>query len=104
MNQSNSNNMNNDSRFSRLGSQSLVIPQIDDKRVYERQAKNYNIINIQPKEYHDTIKQFPKYRLENQDGNFYKKVQLENEYRQRYVDQMREREDQKWNEIRRLEQ
>lgn len=52
-----------DSRFSRLGTQSLVIPQISDKQVYERQAKNYNIISIRPKEVADTIKKFPKYRL-----------------------------------------
>ena len=50
---------------------------ISDKEVYEKQQKTYNIINVQPKEYHDTIKLFPKYRLENEDKNYFKKLQIE---------------------------
>ncbi len=45
--------------------------------MYEKQQKNYNIINVQPKQYEDTIKLFPKYRLENEDRNYYKKLQIE---------------------------
>jgi hypothetical protein len=52
---------------------------ISDKEVYEKQQKNYNIISVQPKEYQDTIKFFPKYRLENEDQNYFKKLQLEKE-------------------------
>jgi hypothetical protein len=52
---------------------------ISDKEVYDKQQKNYNIINVQPKEYEDTIKVYPKYRLENEDRNYYKKLQIEQE-------------------------
>jgi hypothetical protein len=38
---------------------------ISEKEVYEKQQKGYNIISVQPKEYEDTIKVYPKYRLEN---------------------------------------
>ena len=53
---------------------------ISDKEVYEKQQKNYNIISVQPREYPDTIKVFPKYRLENEDQNYFKKLQLEKEF------------------------
>lgn len=52
---------------------------ISDKEVYEKQQKNYNIISVQPKEYQDTIKLFPKYRLQNEDQNYFKKLQLQRE-------------------------
>jgi hypothetical protein len=67
------------SQLSNAGSSSLKILNryISDIDIYEKQQKNYNIISVQPKEYHDTIKMFPKYRLENADQNYYKKMQLE---------------------------
>jgi len=51
--------------LSNVGSNSLKSLNrfISDKEVYEKQQKNYNIISVQPKEYQDTIKFFPKYRL-----------------------------------------
>lgn len=52
---------------------------ISDKEIYEKQQKGYNIISVQPKEYEDTIKVYPKYRLENEDRNYYKKLQIEKE-------------------------
>lgn len=52
---------------------------ISDREVYEKQQKNYNIINVQPKEYKDTINLFPKYRLENSDANYFKKMQIESQ-------------------------
>ena len=48
-NHSNSTPKMGDSRFSRFGNQSLVVPQVSSKQIYERQAKNYNIISIRPK-------------------------------------------------------
>lgn len=36
---------------------------ITGKDVYEKQAKKYNIVTIQPKEYIDTINLYPKFRL-----------------------------------------
>lgn len=61
-----------------MGSSSLksLNRYISDKEVYEKQQKNYNIINVQPKEYQDTIKVFPKYHLENEDANYFRKMQL----------------------------
>ncbi len=69
------------SNLSNVGSNSLKSLNrfISDKEVFEKQQKNYNIISIQPKEYQDTIKMFPKYRLENEDQNYFKKLQLEKE-------------------------
>ncbi len=66
------------SRLSSVGSASLksLNRYISDKEVYEKQQKNYNIINVQPKQYEDTIKLFPKYRLENEDRSYYKKLQI----------------------------
>jgi len=57
---------------------------ISDKEVYEKQQKNYNIISVQPREYQDTIRMFPNYRLENEDHNYYKKMQLEKEFATKY--------------------
>ena len=64
--------------MSNVGSSSLksLNRYISDKEVFEKQQKNYNIISVQPKEYQDTIKMFPKYRLENQDQNYFRKMQL----------------------------
>ena len=45
--------------------------------MFEKQQKNYNIISVQPKEYQDTIKMFPKYHLEDEDRNYFRKMQLE---------------------------
>lgn len=66
------------SQLSNVGSSSLksLNRYISDKEVFEKQQKNYNIISVQPKEYQDTIKMFPKYRLENQDQNYFRKMQL----------------------------
>lgn len=47
--------------------------------MFEKQQRNYNIISVQPREYQDTIKLFPKYRLENLDHNYFRKMQLERE-------------------------
>lgn len=80
-----------DSRFSRFGTQSLLLPNISDRDIYMKQAKNYNIISIKPNQYNESIKKYPKYHLEDQDANFYKKVQLENEYKQLYAERMREK-------------
>ena len=57
--------MSASSQLSNVGSSSLknLNRFISDKEVYEKQQKNYNIISVQPKEYQDTIKMFPKYRL-----------------------------------------
>lgn len=69
------------SQLSNVGSNSLksLNRYISDKEVYEKQQKGYNIISVQPKEYEDTIKVYPKYRLENEDRNYYKKLQIERE-------------------------
>ena len=53
--------------------------------MFEKQQKNYNIISVQPKEYQDTIKMFPKYHLENDDSHYYKKMQLEKELTQKLL-------------------
>lgn len=50
---------------------------ISDREVFEKQQKNYNIINVQPNECQPTIKMFPKYHLEDQDHNYFRKMQLE---------------------------
>ena len=67
------------SQLSSVGSNSLktLNRYISDREVYEKQQKNYNIISVQPKEYQDTIKMFPKYHLEDQDQNYFRKMQLE---------------------------
>ena len=58
---------------------------ISDKEVYDKQSRNYNIISAQPKEFDDTIKVFPKYRLENSDSNYQRKIQLERDMTQRVL-------------------
>lgn len=35
----------------------------NERDIYEKQEKKYNIISIQPKQYHETIKKYPKYHL-----------------------------------------
>lgn len=60
---------------------------ISDKEVYEKQQKNYNIISAQPKEYEDTIKIYPKYRLENSEGNYQRKMKLEKDLADRLLNQ-----------------
>ena len=67
------------SQLSSVGSNSLktLNRYISDREVFEKQQKNYNIISVQPKEYQDTIKMFPKYHLEDQDQNYFRKMQLE---------------------------
>lgn len=69
------------SQLSNVGTNSLksLNRYISDKEIYEKQQKGYNIISVQPKEYEDTIKVYPKYRLENEDRNYYKKLQIEKE-------------------------
>lgn len=69
------------SQLSNVGTNSLksLNRYISDKEVYDKQQKGYNIISVQPKEYEDTIKVYPKYRLENEDRNYYKKLQIEKE-------------------------
>ena len=65
--------------MSNVGSNSLktLNRYISDREIYEKQQKNYNIISVQPKEYQDTIKVFPKYHLEDQDHNYFRKMQIE---------------------------
>ena len=73
--------------MSNYGTSSLgQLPRVLNERdIYEKQEKKYNIITIQPKDYNETIKKYPKYHLENQDQNYYKKLQLQDEYN-RYQD------------------
>lgn len=70
------------SHLSNYGTSSLgSLPKfINERDIYEKQQKKYNIITILPKEYNETIKKYPKYRLENMDLNYYKKLKLEEEY------------------------
>ena len=69
------------SQLSNVGNSSLkgINRYISDKDVFEKQSKNYNIISVQPRETMDTIKVFPKYRLENEDRNYFRKMELEKE-------------------------
>jgi hypothetical protein len=69
------------SQLSNIGTNSLksLNRYISDREVYEKQQKNYNIISVQPKEYQDTIKMFPKYHLEDQDHHYFRKMQIERE-------------------------
>lgn len=53
---------------------------MSERDIYEKQQKKYNIITIQPKEYNETIKKYPIYRLENSDENYYRKLKLQEEY------------------------
>lgn len=57
---------------------------LNERDIYEKQEKKYNIITIQPKEYNETIKKYPKYRLEHIDQNYYRKLKLQEEYIQSY--------------------
>ena len=68
--------------MSNYGSNSLgQLPRmLNERDIYEKQEKKYNIITIQPKDYQETIKKYPKYHLENQDQNYYRKLQLQDEY------------------------
>ena len=65
--------------MSNYGSSSLgKLPRVVNERdIYEKQEKKYNIITIQPKDHQETIKKYPIYRLENQDQNYYRKLQLQ---------------------------
>lgn len=73
------------SRLSNLGNSSLQqLPRtINERDIFERQQTKYNIISIQPNQYNETIKKYPKYRLENLDCNYYKNLQLETQYNDR---------------------
>ena len=46
-----------------------------EKDVYNKQNANFNIISLKPKEYNETIKQYPKYTLEDKDAYYYRKMQ-----------------------------
>lgn len=74
------------SHLSNYGSNSLTsLPKLLNERdIYEKQEKKYNIISIQPKEYQETIKKYPKFHLENLDENYYKKLQLQNQYERHF--------------------
>lgn len=51
------------SHLSSYGSSSLdKLPKISDKNVFESQQKQFNIVNLCPKEYKQSIKMFPKFR------------------------------------------
>lgn len=78
--------------MSNYGTNSLGhLPRVLNERdIYEKQEKKYNIITIQPKEHQETIKKYPKYRLENQDNNYYKKLQIQDEYNQQHESRIRE--------------
>lgn len=68
--------------MSNYGSNSLGhLPRLLNERdIYEKQEKKYNIITIQPKDYQETIKKYPKYHLEDHDLNYYRKLQIQDEY------------------------
>ena len=67
--------MNNQTRLSNAGSKSLTkLPLINERDIYEKQQSKYNIITIQPRQYDETIKKYPKYRLEDMDVNYFKKL------------------------------
>jgi hypothetical protein len=63
-----SNVLNNDSRTFRG---SLY----NDQEIYRKQDKKFNIITLKPNEYDHLIRQYPKLTLEDQDGQYYRKVQ-----------------------------
>jgi hypothetical protein len=69
------------SQLSNIASNSLRVPSylVSDKQVYDKQQKDYNIISSKPKFYEDSIKMYPKYRLENEDRNYFRKLELEKE-------------------------
>lgn len=56
---------------------SRLAGRISDKEIYEKQQKGYNIINVQPKEYCDTLRVYSKYRFEDLDRNYFKKLEIE---------------------------
>ena len=53
------------SHLSHYGTNSLsrVGKHLNERDIYEKQEKKYNIISIMPKEYKETIKKYPKYHL-----------------------------------------
>jgi hypothetical protein len=52
------------SNLSNYGTNSLSFNQKD---IFNKQNSRYNIINVKPKDYDDSIRQFPKFTLENKD-------------------------------------
>lgn len=52
------------SNLSNYGTNSLSFNQND---IYNKQNTRYNIISVKPKDYDDSIRQFPKFTLENKD-------------------------------------
>jgi hypothetical protein len=64
------------SQLSSYGTSSLgTLPKfVNERDIYEKQEKKYNIISIQPKRYQETIKKYPKFHLEDLDQNYYKKL------------------------------
>ena len=57
--------------MSNYGTKSLSVT---EKDVYNKQNANFNIISLKPKEYQETIKQYPKYTLEDKDPYYYRKM------------------------------
>ena len=66
------------SQLSNIGTNSLKnLNRISDQVVFDKQQKNYNIISVQPKEYQGTIHMFPKLHVEDQDHQYFRKMQVE---------------------------
>lgn len=57
---------------------------VNERDIYDKQEKKYNIITIQPKEHEETIKKYPIYRLEDQDQNYYRKLQIQDYYSRKF--------------------
>ena len=69
------------SHLSKYGRDCLSKKKVDEKDIYEKQERKYNIISILPKTHNETIKKYPKFRLENSDENYQRTLQLQKEQR-----------------------
>ena len=59
------------SQLSKCGSNCLSRQKrLDEKDVYEKQERKYDIVSMLPKTHSETIKKYPKLRLENSDENY----------------------------------
>ena len=47
---------------------------IEDKDIYQRQSKQFNIISMEPLSHQETIKKYPKFTLEDKDAYYYRKM------------------------------
>lgn len=53
------------SKIAGIGNTLLRNSTMDQTQIYNRQQKEFNIINFYPKEYKPNLKQFPKFSLEH---------------------------------------